>query len=238
MQDPNADTEWNDVLRAKGILPAKQETEITEDDILSMVDQTIQQKTNGPDLSEMSLAELDDKEDDVDEEEERIFEAYRRQRLDEMKAAQAKARYGEVREISKDEYVREVNKAGDGVWVVLHIYKQGVPLCSLINQHLSLLARKFPDTKFLRSVSSVCIPNYPDKNLPTIFIYCEGEMKKQWVGPLEFGGMNLTINELEWRLSQTGAVKTTLEENPRKEVKDVLTSSIRGTNQYDDSDSD
>ena len=42
-----------------------------------------------------------------------------------MKAAQAKAKYGDVREISKDEYVREVNKAGDGVWVVLHIYKPG-----------------------------------------------------------------------------------------------------------------
>ena len=50
---------------------------------------------------------------------------FRRQRLAELKAAQEKARYGDVREISKDEYVREVNKAGDDVWVVLHIYKQG-----------------------------------------------------------------------------------------------------------------
>jgi hypothetical protein len=54
------------------------------------------------------------------------------------------------------------------------------------------LASKFPEVKFLRSVSSVCIPNYPDKNLPTIFIYNEGDMKKQFVGPIEFGGMNFT----------------------------------------------
>ncbi len=66
-----------------------------------------------------------------------------------------------------------------------------IPLCSLVNQHLHNLARKFQDTKFIKSVSSVCIPNYPDKNLPTIFVYFEGEMKKQWVGPLAFGGMNL-----------------------------------------------
>lgn len=28
MQDPNADTEWNDILRAKGILPPKYVMEI------------------------------------------------------------------------------------------------------------------------------------------------------------------------------------------------------------------
>ena len=47
MQDPNADTEWNDVLRAKGILPPKQEKEISEDDILNLMEETIQSKANG-----------------------------------------------------------------------------------------------------------------------------------------------------------------------------------------------
>ena len=40
------------------------------------------------------------------------------------KAAQ-KAKFGDVREITKADWVQEVNKAGDGVWVVLHVYKQG-----------------------------------------------------------------------------------------------------------------
>ena len=40
------------------------------------------------------------------------------------KAAQ-KAKYGDVMEITKADWVQEVNKAGDGVWVVLHVYKQG-----------------------------------------------------------------------------------------------------------------
>ena len=55
-----------------------------------------------------------------------------------------------------------------------------------------MLAAKFPATKFLKSVSTTCIPNYPDRNLPTIFIYFEEDMKGQIVGPLQFGGMNLT----------------------------------------------
>lgn len=48
LQDPNADTQWNDVLRAKGIIPPK-ETEISEDQIVNMVEQTIEDKTKGED---------------------------------------------------------------------------------------------------------------------------------------------------------------------------------------------
>lgn len=68
-----------------------------------------------------------------------------------------------------------------------------IPLCTLINQHLSVLARKFPQTKFLKSISTTCIPNYPDRNLPTVFVYFEGDMKAQFIGPLVFGGMNLKV---------------------------------------------
>ena len=45
----------------------------------------------------------------------------------EILAAQSKAKYGSVREISAVDYVDEVNKAGEGVWVVLHLYKTGYP---------------------------------------------------------------------------------------------------------------
>ena len=116
----------------------------------------------------------------------------RQKRMAEMMAFQQKAKYGSVREISAVDYVDEVNKAGDGVWVVLHLFKSGIPLCALINQFLVQLATKYPATKFLKSVSTTCIPNYPDKNLPTVFVYFEGDLKGQIVGPLEFGGINLT----------------------------------------------
>ncbi len=69
-----------------------------------------------------------------------------------------------------------------------------IPLCALLNQHIAQLAAKFPATKFLKSVSTTCIPNYPDRNLPTFFIYFEGDMKGQLVGAQQFGGMNLTLD--------------------------------------------
>ena len=130
-------------------------------------------------------------------------------------------------EISGEDYVQEVTKAGEGLWVILHLYKQGIPLCALINQHFSALARKFPDVKFIKAISTTCIPNYPDRNLPTIFVYLEGDIKAQFIGPLVFGGMSLTLDELEWKLSESGAIKTSLEENPRKPVEDVLLSAVR-----------
>lgn len=49
----------------------------------------------------------------------------RQKRLAEWKATQMKNVFGEVGEISGQDYIKEVNKAGDGIWVVLHLYKQG-----------------------------------------------------------------------------------------------------------------
>ncbi|KAJ3087927.1 Phosducin-like protein 3 [Quaeritorhiza haematococci] len=63
------DTEWNDVLRAKGILPPKpqQEAEITEDDLLDLVDKVIADKYGEKPLEERTLEELDEVEDEVDD---------------------------------------------------------------------------------------------------------------------------------------------------------------------------
>lgn len=43
----------------------------------------------------------------------------------EWKATLQKKKFGEVLEISGVDYVQEINKAGEGIWVVLHLYKQG-----------------------------------------------------------------------------------------------------------------
>ena len=46
MQDPNEDTQWNDVLRAKGIIPEKpKEKEVNEDEIIAMMEKTIVDKS-------------------------------------------------------------------------------------------------------------------------------------------------------------------------------------------------
>ncbi|XP_031845995.1 phosducin-like protein 2 isoform X3 [Nomia melanderi] len=225
MQDPNEDTEWNDILRSKGILP-KKEKEVTEEQILDIVENTINEKTGRTtdDLDTKTLDELNELED---EEDEKVLLEYRRKRIAEIKALADKSKYGEVKEISAEDYVQEVNNAGDGIWVVLHLYKNGIPLCTLINQYLANLARKFPTTKFLKSISTTCIPNWPDTKVPTIFIYHNGSMVKQFIGPMELRGMKLTEAELEWMLGQVEAVPTKITEDPKPKVRDVLFSTLR-----------
>ena len=70
----------------------------------------------------MELNELDELEDELDE---RAFLAYRQKRIAEMTANQKSSRFGEVVEITGKDYVQEINKAGDGIWVILHLYKRG-----------------------------------------------------------------------------------------------------------------
>ncbi|CAH0554897.1 unnamed protein product [Brassicogethes aeneus] len=230
MQNPDEDTEWNDVLRAKGIIPPKKETEITEDQIVNMLEDTINRKTNdGKNMEDMTLDELDELEDSEDEE---VLLQYRNKRIAEIKALTQRAKFGYVGEISAQDYVNEVNKAGEGIWVILHLYKQGIPLCAIINEHLRMLAHKYPAVKCLKSISTTCIPNYPDKNLPTIFIYFEGELKKQFVGPLELRGPNITYDELEYIIGKTGAVETEIKEDPRPAIKDKMMADLRDTNDW------
>lgn len=45
-----------------------------------------------------------------------------------MRLKMDRARFGTVQEISKPDYIREVNQAGDGVWVVVHLYNNGYGL--------------------------------------------------------------------------------------------------------------
>uniref|UniRef100_A0A2R9BBE3 Phosducin-like protein 3 n=1 Tax=Pan paniscus TaxID=9597 RepID=A0A2R9BBE3_PANPA len=213
MQDPN------------GILPSKESLKELENEVEE--EQRILQQSVVTTYKDRALKELEDHEDEFNEEDERAIEMYTWQRLVEWKASKLKNTFGEVLEISGKDYVQEATKAGEGFWVILHLYQQGIPLSALINQHLSRLARKFPDVKFIKAISTTCIPNYPDRNLPTIFVFLEGDIKAQFIGPLVFGGMHLTRDKLERKLSESGAIKMDLEENPKKPIEHMLLSSVR-----------
>jgi hypothetical protein len=61
MPNYEEDTEWNAVLRQKGIIPPKQkEVEITQESIENMMDQVITSKMQGKQHEDRTLEELDD----------------------------------------------------------------------------------------------------------------------------------------------------------------------------------
>ena len=112
-----------------------------------------------------------------------------------------------------DEFVAEVNQAGDGVGVVLLLFKKGHYGSSYMLVTLERLAAKFGDVKFLKIVSTECIPGYPDRNLPTLLVYKDDDMLAQWVGTKMFGGAQYSADDVEWELAQLGVLTTELAKN-------------------------
>lgn len=130
----------------------------------------------------------------------------RQKRLQELRAAAAKPRFGTVEEISSSEFVQKVTNASEQYWVVCFLYKSSHAGCQLLGECLDDLARKYPSTKFVRIISTSCIPNYPDQNLPTILLYHNRACVKHLVGLAQFGGKRATPEQVALVLNQYGSV--------------------------------
>ncbi|NXW32442.1 PDCL2 protein, partial [Phaetusa simplex] len=181
----------------------------------------------------MNLEELKEAADDFDEADRKAIEMYRQQRLQEWKCLQRRQKYGELRETGEEQYVKEVTNAPEDVSVIIHLYQASIPLCLLVNNQLSLLARKFPEVKFLKAVVNSCIQSYHDRYLPTILVYKTGEIKGRFIGVAECGGIYL---KLEWKLAEVGAIETDLEENPQKDIMNMMTLSAQNISACEDTD--
>jgi hypothetical protein len=71
---------------------------------------------------------------------------------------------------------------------------------------LERLAGIYKATKFVKIVADMCIPNYPDRNVPTLLIYGQGDLKQQIVGLSRFGGKSANVENLEIVLKAIGAL--------------------------------
>jgi len=213
------DTEWTDILKKHGII--KDEPKVDETQVEEIIPQNEKKDLIN---SDEDLLELDD-------DDEQIIREYRNKRMAEIKANLLVPQFGDVREITAPDYVEQVNKAGDNIWVVLFLYQPGNPECTQLSQIISQLAIKFKTTKFLKSIASLCVANFPESSLPAIFIYQNGCLKKQLIGSHTFGGKNMTLEIVEWLLSQVGAVVSQLEKDPR-----IGKQSKKFYEQYEDND--
>jgi len=215
-------TEFHDIMVKKGLLP-NNEVELTEDQIIQTVESVVSSKMadQANKYSDKIIDQLDDM--SADEDDEKIFLEYRRKRIAEIKDQMSKPTFGDVREISGDNYVHEVNKAGNGVWVLVLLYETSSEISQLLQEYWCRLAKKFPNSKFVKSVASLCIPNFPVNNLPAVFIYYEDDLKIQLIGPAEFRQIHsknyITEKELEWKLHNTGAIKSSMTKNPAPKFK-------------------
>jgi Phosducin len=211
-------TEWDDILVKHGVKEADTSihhapTPDEYDAAAVEARERAEREANEVD-SDVSLDGLEELEDALDDS---VLDEYRQKRMAEMQRLSARARFGSLVTISEPQWIPEVNKAPEDVDVVVLLHESGIPHCEVVEGRLRELAARFPATKFLKIRSQEAIHNWPSKNLPTIFHYRRGDVRGQWIGMSTIGRPDLTTDELEWRLAQSGALKTELEFDPSEE---------------------
>ncbi|KAG9202109.1 hypothetical protein B5807_08318 [Epicoccum nigrum] len=202
--DPNEDTEWNDILRSKGIIPEKppSPTPMIEEALNEARRLAHENRLEGKELDE--LAELEDEED------EDFLESYRQKRMNELSAITNASVYNQVYPLSKPDYARDVTDESHKAFVLVLLTSSagGTSTESRVaSEAWQQLARTFGDIKFCSIRADLCIEGYPDRNTPTVLIYKDGDIKRQVVTLRELNGVRTNVRDWEKVLVDLGAVK-------------------------------
>lgn len=155
----------------------------------------------------------------------------------------------------KSDWIREVTEASNSCVVLVHLYENSIVECEVLDEAMRVLAPKFKYLKFLRIKSTHAIENWPEKNLPALFIYEDGAMKTQLITLKALDGkatksdgiyiynmvhivlvfdiqLFLTVicnccTDLEWYLYEKGIVKESeLEDDPKLSRTNVKKSAL------------
>lgn len=210
-------TEWDDILRQKGILPEKTIEELAKERVDEMVATAVDRYD--PHASK-TVEQLDDdlNEEELDSDEERLILSYRERRIAEMRENMARPRFGPgLPRIGAHEWKDEITNAPQGVFVIVLLVVDGSEDCKIMANALIQLSAQFRFVKMVQCKSTDAIKNYPDSKCPTLLIYRDGAIFKQYVGLKAFAGKRTDAADLEWTLSTIGVLETALTEKPMKE---------------------
>ncbi|KHO01280.1 Phosducin family protein [Metarhizium album ARSEF 1941] len=202
IDDPNADTEWNDILRKHGVIPEKppSPTPLIQEAILEGRRLAHENRLEGKDLNE--LDELEDFEDDE------FLDQYRQKRIAELNSLQRQSIHGSVYPISKPDYQREVTEASQKGPVFVNLTSgTGTNVESRVLSELwRQAAEEYGDVKFCEIRANQAIENYPDRNCPTILVYSKGEIVEHIVTLATLGGARTNMRHIDGILLDVGAV--------------------------------
>ncbi|PGH15079.1 hypothetical protein AJ79_02605 [Helicocarpus griseus UAMH5409] len=202
VDDPNADTEWNDILRKHGIIPEKppSPTPIIQEAILEAAQREHENRLEDKDLDELDALE--------DEEEEEFLNKYRKQRFEEMSRLQKTSVHNQVYPLQKPDYSKDVTEASSKYFVLVNLTSSSVNNIEsqLLTELWRQLAQKYGDIKFCEMRANMCIEGYPDKNTPTILAYKDGDIKRQIVTLRELRGVKTSVADIEKVLVDIGAI--------------------------------
>ncbi|KAL4781492.1 thioredoxin-like protein [Aspergillus varians] len=211
--NPNEDTEWNDILRKHGVIPEKpQDPEPLIQEAL--IEAELKARANR--LEDKDLDELDELEDVEDE---AFLNEYRQKRIAELSTITQASVHNQVYGLQKPDFTREVTEASKSCFVCVNLTSSSSNNVEsrLLSEIWRRLAAKYGDIKFCEMRGNMCIEGYPDRNTPTILVYKDGEIARQYVTLMALGGTGARVHDLENMLVEIGALK---ESDARLKKKD------------------
>ncbi|RVX73711.1 hypothetical protein B0A52_02601 [Exophiala mesophila] len=235
IDNPDADTEWNDILRKHGIIPEKapDPEPIIQEALIEAVHRAHENRLEDKDLDE--LAELEDEEDEA------FLAQYRQRRMAELADLRKKDVYGQVFPLQKPEYAREVTEESSKAFVLVNLTSSlGTNVESRVLSELwRQMAVKFGEVKFGEMRADLCIEGYPERNTPTILVYKDGDIKRQLVTLVQLNGPRTKLHDLERLLVDVGAIKENDIRLKRKDSdEDLRSTNKKGRRDEEDDDDD
>jgi hypothetical protein len=155
----------------------------------------------------------------------------------ELKAKHAANKFGYVKHLNREDYIRQVNEAGEGIWVVLLLFEEWSELGMRFAAIMDDVAKTFGHVKFLRGLASKIVDKYPESNVPAVFLYRNGECVAQLQASV-FAGPRATAETVEWVLATHAVVETEIEKDPRDEVQRFQVKGKTQPRERHDSDSE
>jgi hypothetical protein len=179
-------TEWEDIQVKMGNYIATEKD--PSNDLLEKL--IIEEVESYDPLEKKNIDELKELEDDEDDE---VLKQYKEKRLQEMKDYASKPKFGKLIEIRKQDYIAEVTNAPKDVYVVIHLYQTYIEASNILTRIFENMAKKFPLVKFVNIQATNCCEGFKDENVPSILIYRNGKLQKEFIpAPYFFGGKNLS----------------------------------------------
>jgi hypothetical protein len=248
-------TEWEDAQRKFGNwkpLEEEEEEEEREKDDLRKIQASVPAKTNGS----------DEDESDEDEDDEAFMKSYREKRISELKQESEffnnnnnnnnnkkddGATLKPVRLITREEWTREVTKVSHTNPVLVLLTRENNADCYPLERVVEDLAYKYraSETKFRRAEARDIIPNYPERNVPTIILYRNGDVVENIVGIEQFGGRNgVNPETVKRRVRMTAKASEFLmdereaEEKESERQRKIREERANGTGNNDEGDDD
>ena len=143
------------------------------------------------------------------------IEALRNKRLQQLKKAQQQKQewlqvgHGRYDEIPDEKSFFEAAKKSKKF--VCHFYRDATFRCKIVDKHLTMLAQKHVETRFVKIDAEKCkflVDRLRIVVLPTISLAMDGKIVDYVVGFDDLGGVDdFTTDILEWRIARAGVIK-------------------------------